>query len=348
MQIFKKEKVKKDLLLLDCTPISLEFKQGEPAILIDKLGKKHNFGCLNCINKNCCFFKENEIKTDNLIDFPFDMNMNVCPVDALKIDEFDQSIIIDNTKCIKCGLCALRCPVGAIYFDSNGLLNVNQNKDELISKPCNADSIEEQNCIQNFLLSIERKGQILKESDKIFDEIYFKINKLDSKYYDLIGRNLLIGLLHSAGKRRTGDVYTRMDGVYQTCSKIFGAVEVEFGSDTLDASRAILDDIATLNVRYHIDKMNNRPLIICLSLPNARQGYWQVIKDIAIIESIKIKTLSIGAILLLLWNCISINLEADEFYIDFDNKTLRKTIEILLNRKINVSEKHLGIFEPLK
>ena len=41
-------------------------------------------------------------------------------------------------------------------------------------------------------------------------------------------------------------------------------------------------------------------LVICLQLPNARQGYWQVVKDVNAVEKIPIRTLTIGALLLFL------------------------------------------------
>jgi len=38
----------------------------------------------------------------------------VCPTGALSYDDKEQSIIIDNDKCISCGRCESECPIGAI------------------------------------------------------------------------------------------------------------------------------------------------------------------------------------------------------------------------------------------
>lgn len=59
-----------------------------------------------------------------------------------------------------------------------------------------------------------------------------------------------------------------------------GVAEVEFGRDALDAVRGILDDIAVTNCRYGISEQNNFAFVVCLHLPNERQGFWQVFKDI--------------------------------------------------------------------
>ena len=38
----------------------------------------------------------------------------VCPTGALSYDDEKESIIIDNDKCISCGICENECPIGAI------------------------------------------------------------------------------------------------------------------------------------------------------------------------------------------------------------------------------------------
>jgi thioredoxin 1 len=39
----------------------------------------------------------------------------VCPVKAMTYDKKNKSIVIDNDKCISCGLCVPECPISAIY-----------------------------------------------------------------------------------------------------------------------------------------------------------------------------------------------------------------------------------------
>lgn len=43
----------------------------------------------------------------------------VCKTGALSWDDKKKTIIIDNTKCVSCGLCGDACPVGAIRFAKN-------------------------------------------------------------------------------------------------------------------------------------------------------------------------------------------------------------------------------------
>lgn len=43
----------------------------------------------------------------------------VCPTGAISFDEEKESLVIDNEKCISCGLCEKECPIGAIRVAKN-------------------------------------------------------------------------------------------------------------------------------------------------------------------------------------------------------------------------------------
>lgn len=77
---------------------------------------------------------------------------------------------------------------------------------------------------------------MIAESDELLEAIYDKLTNIRNNYHNLIGRNLLIALGCKCSMRRIGDVYTRMDAIYSSNAGTFGAVEIEFGRDTLDIS----------------------------------------------------------------------------------------------------------------
>lgn len=112
--------------------------------------------------------------------------------------------------------------------------------------------------------------------------------------------------------------------------------------------RGILDDIATLQTHYGLNKKDNTALVVCLSFPNKRQGYFQVVKDIKNVLDQSIQTLSLGALLILTWNDAKVNFADNQFYADFDNLSIRAALEKHLKRKINITEGCLGILEPEK
>ena len=45
------------------------------------------------------------------------VGLSYCPMEVYTIDEKTGEVIIDNEKCINCGLCVNTCPTGAIQFE---------------------------------------------------------------------------------------------------------------------------------------------------------------------------------------------------------------------------------------
>ncbi len=347
MQIFKETVNRKNLSILDNVPRAIVYKPGSPAIHCFKNEIECKSTCLYCANPRCMYFEESDVECSEIKNFTNDRTLSVCPVDAITWNAETDSPIINTKKCICCGICMRRCPVGAIYYD--GEVKVNTAPTENTTKvKASTHSIQFQKEQLETLINTPRGGVLIKESDELFDKIYAKLLSIKNIYHNPIGRNLLISLGCKSAMRRIGDVYTRMDAVYSAPDNSFGAVEIEFGRDTLDAARGILDDIAVLHTRYGIDKNDNQALVVCLQLPNARQGYWQVIKDVKTVEKIHISTITIGAMMILNWNGCLLIPDDVTYYIDYDNMSLRHTIEWQLNRKINLSDKTLGILEPMK
>lgn len=347
MRVFKETAHRRAISVLREIPIRIEYAHGSPATSYFSDGDYCDIGCIGCINPKCMQFEAYEIECGEIQDFPNDKNLNVCPVDALSWNVASDTPIIDEDKCINCGICIRRCPVGALYFDE--MVKVNRSAlSKIISGVVDNAFITLQAEQIDKLGSVRREGVPIIESDELFESIYYKLIGIKSNYHNIIGRNLLISLGCRCAMRRIGDVYTRMDAVYSSPDECFGAVEIEFGRDTLDASRGILDDIAILYTRYGIEKDKNMPLVICLQFPNARQGYWQVVKDVKTVEDIGISTITIGAMMLLNWNGCFLLPDDVTYYIDYEDMNLRPTISRQIGREIQVTDKYLGILEPQK
>lgn len=350
MRVFKEGTNRYSLSILKEIPFALEIHQGIPGTAHFRNGEKSHIGCLGCTAPRCMYFSENEIECNYVDGFPNDKSVKACPVEAITWNASCAVPVIDSQKCINCGICVSRCPVGALYFSNRGNLMVNTTPGNYVEdkKPDSATQTVHSHQIEQ-LLKVPRAGVSLTVSDHLFGTIYNKLLHLKSNYHNPIGRNLLIALGCKCSMRRIGDVYTRMDAIYSSPAGSFGAVEIEFGRDTLDASRGILDDIAVLNTRYGVHKHDNKSLVICLQLPNARQGYWQVVRDVKIVEGIKIGTITVGALMFLLWNGCILEPENDRYYIDYDNMDLRHTLCVQVDcDDIPLSNKELGIMEPMK
>ena len=347
MRVFSEKTYRKNLFILNNFPLSVEYRPGKSSIAHFAKGESCSLGCLSCSNPKCMKFAVDEIKCMEVQNFSNDNSLNVCPVNALAWDEEKEIPKIDNSKCIDCGICMRRCPVGALYFDGEVKVNSTPSAQQRMVTATESNILIQNEQLES-LENIKRTGILIMESNDIFNTIYDKLSNLKSQFHNIVGRNLLISLGCYSAMRRIGDVYTRMDAVYSSADGSFGAVEIEFGKETLDASRGILDDIAVLFTRYGIGKDENIPLVICLSLPNVRQGYWQVVKDIKNVEEINIGTLTIGALFLLNWNGCLLMPDDVTYYLDYDNMNLRNVIAWQIGREPKISEKHLGILEPVK
>lgn len=323
---------------------SLTFNPGKDTLLMFENGKSAFAGCMNCINPKCINIMDKDVECKEFPDISHNMNRHVCPVNAIKSGA--NSIIIDENNCIGCGLCASNCPVGAIYLkDGKAKVSVRDEKKHILLHADNAGVKKQQKYIDE--IKIEKiEGSIQKETDEVMKIIYSKIKKMTQEEQNIMVRNLLIGLGNHATLARQGNVYMRMDGFYSNNIQ-FGVIEIETGAEMLDVSRAILDDVAMIDVRYNILRKDDQPIAVVLSLPNKRTDYWQVLKDIKEIINLPIRTITFGALLILLWNNKKVY-KFDDFYIDVDNSSIRKEVVKLLGRKADVSYRLLGILENSK
>lgn len=320
---------------------SLSFSPDQPTVVEFGNDKRIKAGCLNCIHPHCMNLSDQDIDCAQFPGIAHDMNKTVCPVKAISMGA--KSITINKEKCFGCGLCVTRCPVGAIYIN-RGKAEVSQvNAEDVIFLSVNEKGIHRQDNYIQSLKDAKVTGIIQSESEKIINNIYESIRKLSQEEQNILARNLLVSIGNHATLARQGNVYMRMDGFYSN-DKQFGVVEIETGADMLDVTRAILDDVAVVNVRYGVKKDKNHPLSIVLSLPNKRTDYWQVLKDIKNILNMPIGTITFGALIILLWNNKEI-CDFDKFYIDVDNSSIRSAVTSILKRPIEIGEGFCGVLE---
>ena len=297
--------------------------------------------CLRCANPRCITMQEGEIRCKTFENFVYERNGSVCPVDAISWNYATELPEINNSVCINCGLCAVRCPVGAIY-SSKGKLYISEPTSNYVDLPINSSTIKRQQLLIKKMDDFNWQRHFQQENDNLIERLYAHISRFDGRSMsaNVLVRNLMIVLSHECAISRMGDVYTRMDAVYSNKStpNYNGVIEIELGRDTLEASRGILDDIAVMHAQENLNKDDNVAIVVCLSFPNRRQGYFQVIKDINKVLGLKIQTLSIGALLILAWNGIQVDFSSKCFYVDFDNLSIRLEMERAIGREIHLSD----------
>jgi len=250
-------------------------------------------------------------------------------------------------------LCVERCPVAAIslHLDTGARVNDDANPHFVFSENCRRSDLTE--LVIDSFSSISVIGGIVPETDEAIEKCFLRIqsalNRIGVQFPNHLARNLLIGVGVGAGMRRRGDTNVRMDLVLGPPGILAGTGAVEFGCDLLEGARSIIDSVAVLVTRYHFEKDNLVPIVVTLSLPNQRSEYWQLIRDIKDVLGIQINTLTIGALIVMLWSRTRLSFETgSEFYADCEGYSIRSNIEDQMHRKLNVLFGYPGFVESQK
>jgi ferredoxin len=298
-------------------------------------------------------YTREELQLKVFRDFPADTNDAVCASAAIAWPLESSAPVVDSDSCILCGLCVGRCPTRAIHLDAQGAhVNDQPNSHFLVQGQwATPDSLA---ATSKLFQNVLESGVYLSESDALlvhFRQRFEGVSRGQSAQFpNHLARNLLIATGIGAAMRRRGDTNIRMDLVLGPPGVPHGTGEVELGSGVVEAPRNILDNVAVLVARYEIAKDETVPLVVSLDLPNRRSEYWQVINDTFEVLDVRINSITIGLLVVLVWNraCITIQKGAD-LYIDANSSSLRPQIEAILRRKLNVTaEAYPGFAEPAK
>ena len=186
-------------------------------------------------------------------------------------------------------------------------------------------------------------GHLLYESDEIVDDMQIRLDRttrrIGDKFPNHLARNLFLTVGVGAAMRRRGDNAVRMDLILGLPGVVYGVAEVEFGGDAvLDSPRDILDDVAVLVSRRGWNVPETTALIVSDVLPNKRSEYWDIIQDIHNVLNVKVGTVTILALMLLVWNRKLLTLTPDNiFYVDKNTDSYRaRVLEPMLGRALNL------------
>lgn len=116
MQLLDRLDKRTKMALLDKIPELIHQDYYHPAVF-ELNGKRWWSTCIGCVEPKCMKYFEKEFLCNDIDSFPAEPNDSVCPTDAIAWDDESVRPLIDYNKCIECGICAVRCPVGALYFD---------------------------------------------------------------------------------------------------------------------------------------------------------------------------------------------------------------------------------------
>ncbi len=333
--------------------LSLEWRNHRQAPYVIANGQ--NLGrtaCLRCDNPPCLTFSNEELDIPLFGEFPSDRNDRCCPTGAIMWED-TPTPVVNPDLCIACGVCVRRCPAGAIYLTREMVATVSDEDTNAVAEEAANYEVISYSRSRFHFSKAKRIGSSAEVNDELMSHIYERISNvsevLSSQPGNILVRNLLLVLELQCGIRRRGDTNIRMDMVLSSLAGQAGTGEIELGTAILDAPRNILDNVAVLISRYHFCKEELLTLVVTLSLPRKRSEYWKVLQDIEKIVGLRIGTISVGALVALVYSNGSLrDISPGMLYYHRDSYSIRDVLDSMGIDHTGISHGHLDVFECQK
>lgn len=316
--------------------VGIEFLSDSTPRVVLADGQTGRGTCLGCADAPCITKDEGEVALAASLDaFPGDPSLLVCPTKAIGWNNTTGFVGIDTKACIGCGICVVRCPYGAISLvDSTTACVATSDPDGLVRQT----TVERSHPLPR------RSGQIGSLNGKAASAIAASISGIGDSDRNLFVRNLLHEAGMNARVRRRGDTNMRIDAVGFTRSGRPFVAEIELVGGELESPRALMEDVAILHARYGFAVADVDAVSIIGAFPSVRSEYYQVMRDIEVVLGVRCRTLTLGALLAIIWANKSIEgFDGTDFAIDTDGIDLAKSIDIP-----GLREPYSGAFRPAK
>lgn len=282
------------------------FEPDEPTAVLLSDDRAGAGTCLGCGSPPCIEKHGTELTLAGTLDaYPGDPSLDVCPTRAIQWNIEQAVAVVSAEDCIGCGLCISRCPYGAISLIDGRVAQVETtDPDGLVvaGKGRGDHSIP------------ERSGQIASLRAPAAASLPATVGALPDAKAMLLVRNLLNEVGLNARVRRRGDTNMRIDAVGFSRSERPFVAEIELSGSVLESPRALLEDVAVLHARYGYPVAEIDPISIILTFPSVRSEYYQVIRDIETVLNVRCRTITIGALVTLLWACSRLEGFADDAF----------------------------------
>ncbi len=294
--------------------------------------------CLGCGNAPCMEKNDSELTLFGALEaFPGDPSQDVCPTRAIRWDGENSAALIVADDCIGCGLCVSRCPYGAISLDDGLTASV---------ETADPDGLAVAGATKGEHPEVHRIGEIATLAAPAAANLPATVGALDDGRTTLLVRNLLNEVGLNARTRRRGDTNMRIDAVGFSRSGRPFVAEIETGAGVLESPRALLEDVAVLHSRYGYSVDGIDPVSIILSFPSVRSEYYQVIRDIENVLGLRCRSITVGALVALVWNFVKLDgFDGDAFTMGDGVINLADSLGL---DDAKIIEPYPGAFKPAK
>jgi ferredoxin len=265
----------------------------------DDRGTSFGSGCLGCPDEPCIRLAADELARSARIDSPYSPEPSVCPTDAIA-RHADGLARIEPGRCIGCGLCVVRCPVGAIWID--------ESTTTARVEPPTASAYEQVELpLTEFVDRREEVSDVLTLELPPFDyrAVIAQVEKAaptiesadGQRVLRLLARNTFLLSSAAARLKIVEDNNAACELIVDGSGPLL-VVEVEPSGDVLDAMRRALAGCAIVISRYGVDRQGVRAALVVKRLPNERVDYYRVVGDVASRLGVETYTVPLAVILL--------------------------------------------------
>ena len=262
-----------------------------------------NAGCWRCPDSPCVRFSQAELTREVSLPSPLNPEVRVCPTDALS--RSGDSPVVDVSKCIGCGLCVVRCPVGATHLDADTALPI-------FAPPVSGALVPE----PAFSRARALAGKSIHWEIAPFanaDEVLTQLKRASSipstnqqLAFRLLVRNAFLASGDAARLSITGDTSAWAEvaaGMAQEISlplkdQLLAAVQIEPGDVGLDALRRLMSGVARAIARHGVEKSSLVPIVVVTAQPNSRTDYYRLVSDASQFLNLTIRTIPLATLLL--------------------------------------------------
>lgn len=245
--------------------------------------------CLRCPDEPCQRFTTEEIGGGN--------TLQVCPVDAIHNAQASTGPTISD-KCIQCGICVVRCPVGALEFSADGVV-VARPSPELTEAVADGATFIEARATQHSYVNWD---QI--EWNKVATRLTEAATSHKQDAFYALVASLFTASGHPARRPARGDTSNRVDIILIDDTDSL-PVEVKSGAESpvinVKSVQQALENRVVMDQRsFTATNPESSSLVVGYAYPPDRSDVNELIDDISVAFNINIGLISLGDLYLIM------------------------------------------------